>query len=98
MKQSDDWGKDWTPITDRDDAARMEQELRRELSPGHVLHGVTATAIGRRQGRADRLFLLPDGRVAQVHLTWQAESDPRWPSTEIYPGLDAWRGVPPEDR
>jgi hypothetical protein len=36
---------------------------------------------------------MPDGKVAEVHLTWRGdiETDPRWPSTQIYGTIDEWR-------
>ena len=48
--------------------------------------------IGRRFDQDDALFLLPGGRVAEVHLTWSGkrEPDPGWPSTAIWPSLEAW--------
>jgi hypothetical protein len=44
------------------------------------------------------LFLLADGRCAQVHLTWRREDDPLWPDTQVYESFDAWKSVPIEDR
>lgn len=103
MNAAYEWDGDWIAVTD--DAEPhwlnrqwLNQELRRELCPGHVLYGVDADAIGKRQRRDDVLFLLPDGRVAEVHLTQKVETDPRWPWTERHPSFDAWKSVPPEDR
>jgi hypothetical protein len=72
----------------RCDDPRFEEELRREICSSHVLHGVAATIIARRQDRDDFLFELPDGRFAIVHLTWARESDPRWPATEVFDSID----------
>ena len=71
---------------------RLGDELRRELPSGHVLAGLPVVARARRQDRDDVLFELLDGsgRFAQVHLTYQAESDPRWPTTTIFPTEADW--------
>ena len=70
----------------------LVKELQRELPPGHVLHGIPVSVIARRQDSDDVLFALNDGtgRVAAVHLTWSVESDPEWPQTSVYPGLESW--------
>jgi hypothetical protein len=93
-----EWLEPWEPVepgrTDDPSAfARgWEAELRKEVVPGHVLHGLAVTLIARRYDRDDALFQMQDGRVAQVHLTWKQapEPDPRWPETVIYPSLQAW--------
>jgi hypothetical protein len=48
--------------------------------------------IARRDDTDDALFLLEDGRVAEVHMTWRksAEPDPRWPATAIFASLEDW--------
>lgn len=49
--------------------------------------------LARRQDCDEVLFALEDGtgRVAVVHLTWQAERDPRWPAVEMFRDLDDFR-------
>lgn len=98
MTEAYEWDGDWYAITDKDERARLDRELQQELCPGHIRHGVTASVIGKRRARADFLYLLADGRFAQVHLTWKPEQNPTWPWTEIYSSFDAWKSVPPEDR
>ena len=93
-----DWDGDWSEIASADERRILEEELPRELCPEHVLKGIAATALGRRWRRDDVLFLLADGRFAQVHLTWHQESDPQWPDTQIYESFEAWKSVPVEDR
>lgn len=73
------------------DDVRFETELARELCDGHVLYGVHAKIVARRQDLDDFLFELPDGRFANVHLTWAHESHPTWPSTEIYESVEHMR-------
>lgn len=57
----------------------LERELQRELPTGHVLQGHAALAIARRQARDDVVFVLDDGRICVVHLTWSVETNPNWP-------------------
>jgi hypothetical protein len=92
------WDADWHGIDDPEDARAFALELTREVCREHVMFGRKVTAIGRRKRRDDFLYLLDDGAVAQVHLTWSIETDPRWPDTVIYPDFAAWQAVPPEDR
>lgn len=66
------------------DDPQFEIELRREVCEKHILFGLDAKVIARRQELDDFLFALPGGRYASVHLTWSQESDPTWPSTAIY--------------
>ncbi|MDG2534788.1 hypothetical protein P6144_14085 [Sphingomonas sp. HITSZ_GF] len=91
------WDGDWESVTPND-AAWAEVELRRELAPGHILFGAQWTAVGRRWRRDDFLFMLADGRFAQVHLTRHAEIDPRWPTAEIFETFEDWKSIPPADR
>lgn len=73
-------------------AFSLVDELRREVVSGHVLFGVPVRVLARRQDCDDILFQFLDGtgRVAKVHLTWQQESDPSWPSTTVYPNIEEW--------
>lgn len=72
------------------DAAEIEHALRRELSDGHLLHGVNVRAIAVRRHLKDVVFWLPAVRQwAYVHLTGRGESDPQWPSVFCAPDWDA---------
>jgi hypothetical protein len=87
------WPDTWFPIEFASDKQALVAELLREVQPGHPLHGLQITAIGRRYGRDDVLFLLQDGsdRVAEVHLTWVGERErPPWPHTLLFPSFKAW--------
>lgn len=80
----------WHPCDD----TRLEAELRRELCAKHVLFGIEAKIIARRQDCDDFLFALPGGRFADVHLTWSKESDPTWPGTFIYDSAEQmWAAI-----
>ncbi len=98
MAEGHVWDGGWYAIDNPDDARAFSHELAREVCRDHVLSGRKVTAIGRRNGYDDFLFQLDDGSVAQVHLTWSVERDPRWPGTVIYPDFAAWQAIPPEDR
>ncbi|MBV7417233.1 hypothetical protein KW830_02050 [Comamonas sp. CMM03] len=92
--QETDWLEPWTSTTGaRDSYLRtFAEQLARETSPGHALHGVPVQLIGRGNGD-DALFALLDGtgRVALVHLVWQGQQTPPWPATAIFASLEAWR-------
>lgn len=75
---------------DRNDALAIE--LKREVPAGHVLRDVCVNAVARRQDKDDVLFALQDGtgRVAVVHLTWQVETDPAWPTVSMFQTIASW--------
>lgn len=76
----------WTVTFGDADALELETELRLECPEGHTLHGVRAVSVAVRQHRKEAIFWLPDRSAwAVVHLTWNRETDPLWPSTELCP-------------
>ena len=85
------WRSPWLPISP-DNASNVEAELQRELPPRHVLFGRNAKAIAFRQDCDDVLFYLgdPAPSFAVVHLTYQQETRPEWPSTTLFESLSAW--------
>lgn len=80
----------WRWVTDTQERREYEAELRRELPRHHVLFGKAARLLARHEKRDDFLFRTTDPTVAQVHLTWAAETDPFFPHTEIHPSLEDW--------
>lgn len=86
------WLAPWCGVEDEAERRALEAELRREICDAHVLAGVPVTLLARRGDMDEALYLLPDGRLAEVHLTWsrQRETDPRWPTTAIYASLETW--------
>ncbi len=72
-------------------AARLEAELSREITSRHMPFGESARLLATRADGDDALFGLADGRVAEVHLTWSGETDPRWPDTTMFSSLEEWR-------
>ena len=75
----------WIPVSG-DAAANLERELARELPDGHVLLAVPVRAIARRDDADDVVVETADGRRCIVHLTWNVETDPRWPRCEFVTG------------
>ena len=86
------WLAPWSGVDDEAERRELETELRREMCETHVLAATTFTLLARRRDMDEALYLLPDGRIAEVHLTWAShqESDPRWPATVIYASLKDW--------
>ena len=82
------WREPWGPIQP-DYVTRAEKELQREICAGHVLFGKPVKAIGARQDCDDVLFQLEASApmFAVVHLTYNKESDPKWPGTELFESL-----------
>ncbi|HEX8485106.1 hypothetical protein [Sphingomonas sp.] len=95
-----DWLEPWVAITDLDwpeqkkveYCSAWERQLAREVGPQHVLRGTTATLVARRFDTDDALFQIPNGQLAEVHLTWSCgeEPDPTWPVAAIFFSLDEW--------
>lgn len=90
----------WIDLRERRDrvarrsvVARHRRELRREIAPGHVLHGRAWTIIGLGvPSRDDALLRLDDDAVALVHLTWRgAKEPPSWPMTAVVTSVDEFR-------
>jgi hypothetical protein len=81
----------WHEVSEADRAA-LEGELRRELSPDHVLAGKSARAVARRFDRDDVLFEIAGIGFAVVHLTYSKsrETSPRWPSSEVFASFAEW--------
>ena len=77
-------------VDDEEERLRLEEELGREVGPGHVLHGVKAEAVAACRHCDDVLFALSDDRYAVVHLTYPAPGPERPPSpdTALYSGWE----------
>src|SRR6478609_618660 len=56
---------------DADEAHSLHEELRRELPPGHMLHGLSISTFATRRGIDDVLFRHRDdpGRFTVIHLS-----------------------------
>jgi hypothetical protein len=75
----------WYAIEGEQERTAMEEQLRRELLPGHELHGQQFWAIARRQDRDYVLVALAEG-WAIVHLAWTPgpADDPRSPRSQMF--------------
>jgi hypothetical protein len=74
-------------------AARLEEELRREACPGHLLFGRECRAVAFNTEDPNEFVFLtsnPAMPLAWVHLTWQVETDPLWPYTVGYTTFEAF--------
>ncbi|MCH7353665.1 MULTISPECIES: hypothetical protein [Acinetobacter] len=71
----------------------FSNELKRELILGHVLFAKKAVAIARKDGEDDVLFFLEnqEDQYAEVHLTWNNETNPRWPHTSLFKSFNDWK-------
>lgn len=89
-----DWLEPWSSTEGSEESylRTFAEQLARETSPGHELHGLQVRLVGRGNGD-DALFELLDGtgRVAEVHLVWQGRQKPPWPSSTIFSSLEQWR-------
>jgi hypothetical protein len=93
MADTAEWLDPWYPVSETDVRAGLEEQLHREVSKRHVLFGESARLIARRTDTDDALFVLSNGRIAEVHLTWskRTEPDPRWPATAVFSSIEEWR-------
>ncbi len=71
-----EWLEPWYPVTDAAVCEGLAAQLAIELGKKHVLFGARATLLARRDDTDDALFLLEDGRVAEVHMTWRKSAEP----------------------
>jgi len=82
----------WEEVTEESEAKHGEEELAKETTPGHPLHGRRVVALARGDGD-DCLFFLPGGPafLAVVHLTYHGpELGPRWPGTFLFTTIEQW--------
>ena len=82
----------WYAVDEPAICVGLEKEIGLELSHEHILYGLAAKLIARRDDCDDALFVLADGRIAEVHLTWtqKRETDTRFPVTAVYASLAEW--------
>ena len=72
----------WFPVTGEGPA--LVEELRREISPEHVLAGWDVIAVARRHDCDDVLFASDHG-LAVVHLAYAGrEKRAQFPETQLY--------------
>ena len=87
-----EWLTPWEPVNDPNE--ELVAELKKELGPDHILHGLEYVALGHRIDCDDFLFATSDQHkpLAVVHLTWKGntEADQRWPSSAIHSDWQDW--------
>jgi len=67
------------------------EELKRELSSGHLLESLELVPLGHSGAADDAIFEAEDGRVFQVHLTFSRRAEqPPLPRTRVYSNADDW--------
>ena len=67
------------------------EELKRELSPGHLLENLELVPLGHSGAADDAIFEAEDGRVFQVHLTLSRHTEQKpLPRTRVYSSADEW--------
>lgn len=86
------WPNQWYEVKSENRMA-LERELSQEISPGHVLFGLSARAVARREDCDDVLFAVAgSSQVAEVHLVYSSEeSRSDWPLTVLYRDLSEWQ-------
>jgi len=82
----------WEALARAERSEFLAAQLETTLSEKHVLHGLKVTAVAARIDRDDVLFEVAEGEMplAVVHLTWQKETDSRWPSTKLFRSWEHW--------
>lgn len=85
------WPEPWRDIIDPEEAAGLVRQLQREAAVAHILQGAELFAVARRDDTDDVLFAFADGRIVQVHLTWQARPGEGYPASRIFANADVWR-------
>ncbi len=73
-----------------------EVELQSELCPEHPLFGVACRAVAFNADNENEFLFATDNPttpLAFVHLTFQAESDPKWPYPVSYSGWEEFRAA-----
>lgn len=87
-----EWLEPWQQLEGA--AEGFARELQKELTPRHVLHGLSITAVARRRDCDEVLFATSDPAMplAVVHLTRTGctESFPQWPQAVGYKSWDDW--------
>jgi hypothetical protein len=94
------WPGHWRPLPLPDQwtgrVESLEAELRAEACPGHPLHGAGCRLVGWNSASLHEFLFATDAPglpLAFVHLTWQQETDPRWPRTTGYAVWEAFRAA-----
>lgn len=74
---------EWREV-EGDEVTTLHAELKRELCPEHPLYGLDLMPWRIAWPNKDVAFTLSDGRVALVHLTFNAETSPTYPFFKVF--------------
>jgi hypothetical protein len=89
--QPTDLSDAWTVVWQTSEAREYDEELGREVTKGHILHGLEVQAVAiRRHGKEVIYWVVEKQSWAVVHLTWSEERDLRWPTADL---LREWPDV-----
>jgi hypothetical protein len=91
------WPEPWKPLPLPEGwlglVRSAEVELQSEICPGHLLYGQACRVVAFNSDDVNE-FLFVTGNsaapLAFVHLTFRAESDPKWPYTVCYDGWESF--------
>jgi hypothetical protein len=66
-------------------AESLTIELKKELTPSHILYGKKAVAVARRQDNDDVVYWINElNQYAIVHLTYTKENSSQYPKTQLF--------------
>ena len=86
-----EWFEPWEEINTS--SSYFEKQLMKEVSKGHILYGLDARAVGRREDCDDVLYKVmhPEFSYAVVHLTYTSKSDNvEYPKTKVFVDIYDW--------
>ncbi|MBM6619199.1 hypothetical protein JR050_16170 [Bacillus sp. RD4P76] len=66
-------------------SATLDEELKKEISPDHILFGLKAEAVARREDNDDVVYWISEiQKYAVVHLTYSKEASNEFPLTNLF--------------
>ena len=72
-------------VVDESKAEFLNKELKKELSPNHLLYGKKAVAVASRFDCDDVVYWISElEKYAVVHLTWSKETSSQFPNTKLF--------------
>lgn len=79
-------------VRDSDRAMKLGQQLAREISPGHPLHGKEWIVVAEAEPD-DEVIATSGDDVVLVHLRWTTNLDPTWPHWVDCPSREEFEEV-----
>lgn len=63
----------------------LNEELKKELLPKHILYGKEAIAVAKREDKDEVVFWIKElNRYAVVHLSYSKEASSKFPITYLF--------------